>query len=170
VSITEIYEHNPGDHEDPVPGPTWIIGFLGAVLLVVIMLGITALYYTQRKQENQQKVVLRDPDELVKLHKAQARRLGAPAHWEVTAVQEEVKVDGKPAIKTTRSKSLVIPIELAMQRVIAEASRGGDASGTIAIGSAEVVSTETKEKPAEPGAGGTTAPDTSTAPSATPTP
>ena len=38
--MSDHAEHNPGDHEDPLPGPTWIVTFLGVVLLAVIILGI----------------------------------------------------------------------------------------------------------------------------------
>ena len=41
----EVYEHNPGDHEDPLPGPTWILGILGSGLLGVVVLGVTALFF-----------------------------------------------------------------------------------------------------------------------------
>ena len=73
--MSEVFEHNPGDHEDPLTGPTWIIGFLGAVLLVVIMLGLTALYYSAAYQQEEIKIINPEPQELERLRTQQWAQL-----------------------------------------------------------------------------------------------
>ena len=40
----EYLEHNPGDHEDPLAGPTWTVGIIGTVMFVVTVLGVASLY------------------------------------------------------------------------------------------------------------------------------
>ena len=47
--MTDVFEHNVGDHEDPVAGPTWMIGFIGVVLLVVVVLGVASVYFQAEK-------------------------------------------------------------------------------------------------------------------------
>ena len=112
--MTEVFEHNPGDHEDPLPGPTWMVGLLGTVLLTVIMLGLTALYYNAEHQEDTIKVIQRDPAELENLRAVQFARLtGEPRLEERIAENFQVV------------EEIVIPIDEAMRLVVEEAGRGG---------------------------------------------
>lgn len=101
--MSDVYEHNPGDHEDPLAGPTYIIGLLGAVLLVVIVMGVTAVFFNADKEQIVEKVVIRDPAELEALRTRQQALLHAPPHWE-TYVEND-----KPV------KALIIPINQAME-------------------------------------------------------
>lgn len=117
--MTEVFEHNPGDHEDPLTGPTWIIGFLGAVLLAVIMLGLTALTYNAQREEEEIKVIQRDADELESLRNAQLARLTAAPRY----VEQWVRVEGQQEEQIQRA--LVIPIDRAMELVVQESQRGG---------------------------------------------
>jgi hypothetical protein len=114
--MSEVYEHNPSDHEDPLTGPTWIVAFLGTVLLTVITLGLTALFYNAQAQEEEQKLILRDPMELGNLQAHQREQITGTPRW----VEQQVVVEGS-APQLTRS--LVIPIEQAMELVAAEQSR-----------------------------------------------
>ena len=107
--MSEVYEHNPGDHEDPLPGPTWIISLLGAVLLAVIGMGLTAVFYNAQSDEEIRKVQVREPEELNNLRAAQTARLHAAAHWE-----KSKDVDGKDQM------ALIIPIDQAMDKVVQE--------------------------------------------------
>lgn len=120
--MSDTFEHNPGDHEDPLSGPTWIVGFLGAVLLAVIILGITALYYNANHQEFVRKVVDRDPHELDKLRAEQLAQLEGPIRY-VEVMEKNDKGDD------VLVKSLVIPISEAMQRVVADGSNAPAKSG-----------------------------------------
>lgn len=116
--MSDTFEHNPGDHEDPLPGPTWIVAFLGVVLLSVIMLGLTALFYSAQTEEETVKVVKRDPEELVKLRATQQAQLtGVPR-----LVEEKIKVEGQQQEQI--AQALVIPIDQAMKLVVQEASAG----------------------------------------------
>ena len=115
--MSEVFEHNLGDHEDPLTGPTWIVAFLGAVLLTVITLGLTALFYNAQAQEQQQKVVLRDPQELENLLTHQREQIMGNPRW----VEQQVTVEG--AEKPQLSRSLVIPISQAMELVVKEQSQ-----------------------------------------------
>ena len=112
--MTDVYEHNPQDHDDPVAGPTWLIGFLGTILLVAIMLGTTALYYNVKAGKVDEQVVRPERAEVAKLHRAQEAMLTGPPRW----VQREDQGEMVTA--------LVIPIEDAMDLVVAEANAGGD--------------------------------------------
>src|SRR5688572_11056808 len=118
--MDQSLEHNPGDHEDPLSGPTWMVAFLGAVLLAVIMLGLTALYYNAKTQEETVKVITRDPDELVKLREQQSAQIHGPSRY----VEEIVTVEGSEEGK--RERALVIPIEQAMELVVKEAGASPD--------------------------------------------
>src|SRR5262245_2113458 len=105
--MSEVFEHNPGDHEDPLTGPTWLIGLLGAVLLAVIGMGLTALLYNAQSQEEMRKIQMRDPAELIALRAAQQARLHADPHWEIST-----DVDGH------EHKALIIPINQAMEQIV----------------------------------------------------
>jgi hypothetical protein len=111
--MSEVFEHNPSDHEDPLTGPTWIVAFLGAVLLIVITLGLTALFYNAQAQEEHQKLIMRDPMELGNLQARQREQLTGTPRW----VEQQIDVEGSTPQLT---RSLVIPIERAMELVAAE--------------------------------------------------
>src|SRR5690349_5822804 len=105
--MSEVFEHNPGDHEDPLTGPTWLLGLLGAVLLAVIGMGLTALLYNAQAQETVKKIEIRDPAELIALRAAQQARLHEAAHWQIST-----DLEGR------QHKALVIPIDQAMEQVV----------------------------------------------------
>ncbi|MHC5025119.1 MAG: hypothetical protein ACYTGG_14645 [Planctomycetota bacterium] len=105
--MTEVYEHNPNDHEDPIAGPTWLVGFIGAVFMLVIVFGLTALYYGAREQEVEAVVIEEDYVEFAELQAAQNSRL------EVLQIEE--REEGGE-----RYEALVIPIEQAMELTAAE--------------------------------------------------
>ena len=50
-------EHNQGDHEDPLAGPTWTLSIVGIILFLVSMLGVAAVYYEASDTENDRKVL-----------------------------------------------------------------------------------------------------------------
>ncbi len=106
--MTDHFEPNPDDHEDPAASSTWLVGFIGAVLLIVMMLGVTALYYNVKADRVDVKVVQVDVDEPKDLRDSQERRLTDSAHW-------EERDDGGEIVR-----QLVIPIERAMALVAAE--------------------------------------------------
>ena len=106
--MTEVFEHNPSDHEDPLTGPSWYVGLVGGLILVVTLLGLTALYYNEKADETEKKVVAEFPAELEKLRDGQRERLTSPAHREVRDEAGE------------QITALVIPIEDAMQLVVKE--------------------------------------------------
>ena len=116
--MSDLYEHNPGDHEDPLTGPTWIIGFLGAVLLSVIVLGLTALLYTAQRKEDQIKVISQNPQELEQLRTSQIAQITAAPRW----VEESVKVEGQNEEQTVRA--LTVPIDQAMELIVKEQQAG----------------------------------------------
>ena len=106
--MSDSFEHNPNDHEDPLPGPTWIVGILGAVLLSVIMLGLTALYYNAQSEEDEHKVIQRDPMELENLRRSQQAVLaGQPRIVEVKENEQTMQ-------------HVVIPIDQAMEITVKE--------------------------------------------------
>ncbi len=108
--MTELYEHNPEDHEDPVSGATWFVGFLGAVLLVVTLLGVAALYYKVKAEKVQAVVITPDQAEVKELRRQQEALLTGPTRW-VERDDQGQTVD-----------ALVIPIERAMELIVQEAN------------------------------------------------
>ena len=108
--MTETFEHNPGDHDDPLTGPSWYVGLVGGLLLVATLLGLTALYYNEKTGEAQSpdKIVAKIPAELADLRALQEKRLTSPAHREVRDEAGE------------QITALVIPIEDAMHLVVKE--------------------------------------------------
>ena len=111
--MTEGYEHHPEDHGDPAPGFIWFVGLLGALLLVVVMLGLTALYYNVKAEVFQKRVV-------------SERRLEVQEHRQA----QEVLLAGPPRFLERQEQgqtvtAYIIPIERAMQLVVDEANAGG---------------------------------------------
>ena len=120
--MTDHYEHNIDDHEDPAASSTWLVGFIGVVLLVVTMLGVTALYYNVKADRVDEKVVKPDRWDVKKLRIQQEQRLNTPARW----------VERDEGGEVTRA--LAIPLERAMKIVVeeygaAEVSPTASASG-----------------------------------------
>jgi hypothetical protein len=111
--LTEGHEHHPEDHGDPAPGLIWFIGLLGTLLLVVIMLGLTALYYNVKADVFQRQVVGAERWELQDLYAPQEALLAGPPRF--------VERDEQGQAVT----AYIIPIEQAMQLVVDEANAGG---------------------------------------------
>ncbi len=107
--MTDVFEHNPDDHDDPLTGPSWYIGLVGGLLLVATLLGLTALYYNLTTAEEQEKVIISRPPELEKLRREQSVYLTGPARWVEQEINGEV------------TTSLIIPIEDAMRLVVTDA-------------------------------------------------
>lgn len=106
--MTEVFEHNPDDHEDPASGPTSLMGLVGALLLVAILLGITALWYNVKAEEVHTQVVAQPRREVQDMRKSQLALLQREPQW-VTRQGETGEV-----------RALVVPIERAMEIVVAE--------------------------------------------------
>lgn len=112
--MSQVYEHNPGDHEDPVAGTTWLVGIIFAVAVVISLLGLTALLYDVQREEEEVKIVAPESMALIQLQGEQAHLLqGAPRRVE-ELVGEDVAV------------AIVIPLERAMELVVAENSGDTD--------------------------------------------
>jgi hypothetical protein len=108
--MSEHHEHNPGDHEDPLAGPTWMIGFVGVVLLVVTVLGVAAVTYSVADREHEHKVVeelgSEGTIELRVLRESQLARLAGPPRRELRDHPE----------RPGGEECLVIPIDDAIDR------------------------------------------------------
>ena len=113
--MTDHHEHNIDDHEDPAASSTSLVGFIGAVLLVVTMLGVTALYYNVKATKEKDVVVEQPVIHVDKARAEQEQRLTRSPRW-------EERDDGGEIVR-----ELVIPIERAMAIVAAE--NGGATSG-----------------------------------------
>lgn len=105
--MSDALEHNPNDHEDPLSAPLWLIGGFGAVLLIVTVLGLIALYNNARSVEEDVKVVNVEPKELDLLLTPQQLRLEIPHQ---VVYEDEIVT--------------VIPIEHAMELVVQEYGAG----------------------------------------------
>lgn len=105
--MSNVLEHNPGDHEDPLSAPLWLVGGFGAVLLIVFVLGLIALYNNARAVEEDVKVVNAEPAELERLLAEQRLRLEIPHQ---VAYEDEIVT--------------VIPIEHAMELVVQDYGAG----------------------------------------------
>jgi hypothetical protein len=104
-------EHNPGDHEDPLPGPTWIIGILGTVLLSICILGITALFFNADTRMVDLKVVDADYPQVETMKSQQLRAIEGPARRK-EIIENEQKVE-----------TIVIPIDEAMAKYAQRAAQ-----------------------------------------------
>lgn len=109
--MSEYYEHNVGDHEDPVPSSTWLVGAVGAVLLIVIVFGLTALYYNAKLVESDTKLVRVEPFDLQRYQQRQKQYFVNEPTWMEREVIDQ------------RVKALVIPMDDAMDQVIREYGR-----------------------------------------------
>jgi len=98
------------ERDDPAPGMTWTVGIIGAILLVVAVAVVILIYRAVSHDQRMAKQISPAPRELTMLRAEQEARLGAEAHWE---------------IRTEGERSLVIPIEQAMETVVEEAHNGG---------------------------------------------
>ena len=115
--MSEVYEHNQGDHEDPLPGPTWIVSIVGTVLLVVIILGVTALFFNADTREIDVKVMTQQYQQYQSLRNEQLAKIsGSPRIVEV--IENDRKIE-----------TIVIPIERAMALY---ASRAGQSASPTA--------------------------------------
>jgi hypothetical protein len=109
--MSEVFEHNPGDHEDPLPGPTWLIGILSAVLLSVVVLGVTAIFFNADTRMVDAKVVDADYPQVDAMREAQLAAIEGPARK-----KEVLENDQKVT-------NIVIPIDLAMQKYAAQVAQ-----------------------------------------------
>lgn len=107
--MTDTFEHNSGDHEDPVAGPTWTVSIVGAVLFVASVLGVAALYYDVLAEEEVVKVYEPAEAEIAELQKQQLARLEGP-------IRNEIRLGAEGG-------ALVIPIEQAMELIVEEAGQ-----------------------------------------------
>jgi|SoiMetStandDraft_5_1073268.scaffolds.fasta_scaffold517696_1 hypothetical protein len=114
----EVYEHNPGDHEDPLPGPTWILGILGSVLLGVVVLGVTALFFNADERMISDKTQTATYPQFETLKEEQLAKLQGPPR--------KVEVNENDKVVET----VVIPIDLAMQKVAERATSAPAAGAT----------------------------------------
>ncbi len=108
-------EHNIGDHEDPAIGQTWLVSLVGTALLIVIFLGLTALYYNYANTESEIKLLDRQPAEFEHLHAAHVAQLSGSPRWEEREVPNPDDPD-KPLLE----QHFVIPIDQAMDLVVKE--------------------------------------------------
>lgn len=114
--MTQQHDHEPEaelleEAADPSPVPTGMIGLLGAVLLVVSLLVLTALYYNVKARQIGDVVVTPASEEILELRTAQRALLEGPPRW----------VERDEQGRTVRA--LVIPVERAMELVVQEGGR-----------------------------------------------
>lgn len=110
--MSETFDHNLGDHDDPVAGPTWFLGLVGAVLMVVTVLGLTALYYNMKAGEVEVEVIDQPRLDVLELRRQQEQLLAGPPR-RVTRDEQGKTVE-----------ALVIPIQQAMELVVEESNAG----------------------------------------------
>lgn len=89
----------PTRYDDPKPFPTFAVLLIGATLVLVLVIAISAVYYRAQTAEEQRKIVAVAPEELSALRAAQLDQLNG-YRW--------VKKDSVAAI----------PIDIAMQKTI----------------------------------------------------
>ncbi len=106
--MSDVFEHNPGDHEDPTAGPTSMVGVVGAIVLTACILLLTALYYNVKATQFKASVLEEPRLDVLDLTRQQEQLLAGPPRW----VERD---EGGQKVR-----AYVIPIELAMQRVVEE--------------------------------------------------
>jgi hypothetical protein len=115
--VSDAFEHNPGDHEDPLAGPTWLIGALGVLTLVIILMVLTAIYYNTKAEEVKENFITPVREDVVAMKTRQEALLHEPAGW----------VERQEGGETVRA--YVIPIERAMELVVQDANKGANKTG-----------------------------------------
>ncbi len=110
--MTDVFEHNPGDHEDPAYGSTLLVGILGTLLLVATVMGTTALYYNVKAEEIFGEVISKERAEPVDLYQKQQALLAGPPRWMERDEQGEMV------------RAYIIPIDRAMELVVQEWEQG----------------------------------------------
>ncbi len=108
--VSDVYEHNPEDHDDPSAGPTWLVGLIGTVLLGVIVMTTTALYYNVKASEFEGQFVHPAREEVLVLRRQQEALLRGG--WVEISEQGE----------TVRKQ--VLPVERAMELVVGQYGSG----------------------------------------------
>jgi hypothetical protein len=116
--MSQDHTNNSRRHEDPAAGPTWVIGLIGVVLFVAIVLAVAALLLRVVAMEFEQKVAAEPPRELMELRARQEARLTDPPRWELRPDSPE------------GGRSLVIPIEQAMNAFVEETAEAGQEGGS----------------------------------------
>ncbi|MDP6600741.1 MAG: hypothetical protein QGG74_02075 [Phycisphaerales bacterium] len=114
----ERHAYVSGEAEDPTSGPTWVVGLAGAVLTVVVVLGMTAVYYAAERAETHHKVMSIRSQEAQLRREADTMALMNEAHWE-----QWTDADGVLAGERT----LVVPMDIA--RDIVKKKWGGSGDG-----------------------------------------
>lgn len=111
--MSDVYEHNLGDHEDPMSGPTWLVGFVGMIILIVIILAVTAVLKFTVSQVEQQALIELDVAELTAVKQRDFERLHSGPR-----IVEYVDVDGNVQTR------LAIPIDRAIEQLAEDWSAG----------------------------------------------
>ena len=116
--MSQVYEHNPGDHEDPAPGMTWMMGIIGMLILIVIYFGITAVYRDSQTFDDAEK------------YQAEAEK---PAEAVKRAAMEQINTkDWHPVdnAEGVRENRWTIPIDRAMDLMAEQLRRDQSAALT----------------------------------------
>jgi len=100
--------HVSGDAEDPIMGPTWVVGLVTSILTLVTVLGVTSIYYAAKRAEVQHKVMSVRSEEAGIRREADRMALMNEAHWE-----QWTDADGVLAGERT----LVVPMDTARELV-----------------------------------------------------
>lgn len=116
--MSDHAEHNPLDHEDPLPGPTWILGILGVVLLGVVVLGVTALFFNADERMVDEKTAAALYPEFEALKREQLARIDGP-YRKVEVVENEQNVE-----------HVIIPIDDAMRKIAQRAGQSASQSAS----------------------------------------
>jgi hypothetical protein len=90
---------------DPSTSRTVLVGFIGTIILFVVIVALQALFYTEEKREFERKVLNQVPEELASLRAKQVENLNA-YRWVEKA-----------------SGVVAIPIDRAMQIIVSEANQ-----------------------------------------------
>ena len=87
--MTEVFDHNPDDHEDPRAGLTWLLGVIGTLTLVITMLAVWALYYNVKRVQVEEVFVAPGRLDVIELQQSQEQFLVGPPRWITVDVQGE---------------------------------------------------------------------------------
>lgn len=96
------------DEDDPRGSATFLVGLIGAIVVLVVVLGLETLYYRTVERENERKVLAEQPEQLRHLQAEQLRMLN------------EYRWVDQP------NQVVAIPIERAMQLVAEERKAGNE--------------------------------------------
>jgi len=120
--VSDTYEHNPGDHEDPQGSATWLVGIVGTIIFIALVMGVTAMLKATVARTTDEVMVKTAPVELNQVIERDQQRLHA-----------EPRVIAYRDVNDERRTRIAIPLDRAIELTaeqFAQQGRAAEAPGS----------------------------------------